>query len=325
MSRRGWALFAVMAVVWGTPYLLIRVAVTELEPVVLVAVRAGLAALLLAPLAVRPGALRAVLRSWRPVLAYTVLEVTGPWLLLSHAEEELPSALTGLLVAAVPLVAAVATRLVGGDDRLTAGRALGLGVGLAGVAVLLGLDVRGAQVGAAVEVGLVALGYGTAPLVVSRSLRDVPPLAVITASLVITAVVYAPFAAASLPARWPSGQVVTSVVLLTVVCTAAAFVVFFALIAEVGPNRALVITFLNPVVALALGIALLDERFTPGMAIGFPLVLLGCWLATRRPAAPGDPAAPADPASREGSAAPAVDEAAPVAAAADDSPGAGPR
>jgi len=289
VTRRGWVLFATMGVLWGLPYLLIRVSVRELSPPTLVFARTALGALLLAPFAVRRGALRPLLARWRPLLAFTVLEVAGPWLLLSDAEQRLRSGLAGLLVAAVPLVAAIASGITG-DDRLSAGRVVGLAVGVLGVAVLLGLDVRGGDLGAAGEIGLVVLGYGTAPLIVSRHLSAVPSLQVIAASLGLTALGYAPLAATHLPARVPSGQVVLSVILLAVLCTAAAFVLFFALIAEAGPNRALVITFVNPAVAVLLGLVLLGEPLTGGTAVGFPLVLLGCWLATRSASPPARPA-----------------------------------
>ncbi len=291
MTRRGWLLFAAMGVLWGLPYLFIRVAVRELAPATLVCARCLLGALLLTPFAVRRGTLAPLLRRWRPLLAFTVLEVTGPWLLLSDAERRLPSSLTGLLVAGVPLVAAVASRLTGAVDRLDAARLAGLGVGLLGVGALVGLDVHGGDLTAAGELGLVILGYGTAPLVISRSLGDVPSLQVIAAALGVTALVYAPVAATHLPTRVPPATVLVSIGLLAVLCTAAAFVLFFALIAEAGPNRALVITFVNPAVAVLLGVLLLGEPLTRGTLVGFPLVLLGCVLATRRGAPRGAVAA----------------------------------
>lgn len=287
MSRRGWLLFVAMCVLWGIPYLLIKVAVEELSPPVLVLFRTGLGALVLLPIALVKGQLGSLRGHWRWLLAFTGLEIAGPWLLLSDAERFLTSSLTGLLIAAVPLVAAVASVVVGSEDRLDRRRGVGLLVGLVGVAVLLGLDLGG-ELRAAFEIGLVVVGYGTAPLIISRKLSDVPPLAVIAASLGITAVFYAPFAAVSWPTSAPSGKVVVSMVILSLACTVVAFLVFFALIAEVGPNRALVITFVNPAVAVLLGIVLLSEPFTIGLALGFPLVLLGCALATRSNAPPAD-------------------------------------
>ena len=282
MSRRGWLLFVAMSVIWGMPYLLIKVAVEELSPAVLVFLRCGLAAALLVPYAAARGQLRPVLRHWRPLLAFTALEMTGPWLLLAYAEQTLSSSLTGLLVAVVPIVAAVAGRLAGEEDRLDAPRVTGMVVGMVGLALLLGLDVGGGELLAVGAVGLVVLGYGTAPLIVTRKLDGVPSSGVSALALLLTALVYAPVAGPRLPGLpVPSGQVVASVVALALVCTVLALLLFFALIREVGPNRALVITFVNPAVAVLLGITLLGEPLTVGTVVGFPLVLLGCVLATR--------------------------------------------
>ncbi len=296
MSRRAWLLFATMCVVWGVPYLLIKVAVAELAPAELVLARTALGAAALLPWAWRTGALRPALAAWRPLLLFAALEMAGPWWLLASAERDLSSSLTGLLVAAVPMVAAVAGRLIGEQDRLDRTRSTGLLVGLAGVGLLLGLDVGGGQVAAVGAVALTVLGYATGPLVVSRALRSVPSVGVNATALAATAVLFAVPAAAQYDG-WPSGRVVLAVLCLGLVCTALALVLFFALIAEAGPHRALVITFVNPAVAVALGILLLDEPFTTGTLAGFPLVLLGCVLATRRsrPARPQPAAEPAVP------------------------------
>ncbi|MCW2601112.1 MAG: cyeA [Frankiales bacterium] len=270
-----------MCVLWGIPYLLIKVAVEDLSPPLVVFARAAIGALVLLPIAAVKGQLTGLRPHWRALLGFTVLEIAAPWVLLTDAERFLTSSLTGLLLAAVPMVAAVASLALGDEERLDRTRVLGLVVGAAGVCVLLGLDLGG-ELRAALEVGLVAVGYGTAPLIVSRKLSDVPSLGVIAPALGITAVVYAPFAAASWPSRVPSGRVLWSVAGLVVACTIVAFLLFFALIAEVGPNRAVVVTFVNPAVAVLLGIVLLAEPFTVGVALGFPLVLVGCILATRQ-------------------------------------------
>ena len=279
MTRRGWLLFTTMCVLWGMPYLLIKVAVEELTPAQLVLLRTGFAALLLLPWAAARGQLGPVLRHWRPLLAFTALELAVPWLLLADAERTLTSSLTGLLVAAVPLVAAFAGRLAGHGERLDRTRLTGLCVGLAGVAALVGIDVRGGDLLSVAEVGVVVVCYAVAPLVISRWLADVPSTGVAAAGLAITAVVYAPLGAPGLEV--PSARVVLAVAVLTLACTVVALLAFFALIAEAGPHRALVITFVNPAVALVLGIVVLGEPLTTGAIVGFPLVLLGCVLATR--------------------------------------------
>lgn len=283
MSRRGWALFIAMSVIWGLPYLLIKVAVGEVSPVLLVFARCVVGAALLLPWTIAKGQLRPALRHWRALLVFTAVEMAAPWLLIAYAEETLSSSLTGLLVAGVPFVAAVAARLVGEEERLTPVRILGMAIGIVGIGVLLGLDVEGAQLLPLLAIGLVLIGYAAGPLVVTRALPDVPGVAASSIALLVTAVVYAPFA---FPELDELGQVSApgwlSLVALGAVCTALALALFFTLIREVGPQRALVITFVNPAVAVLLGVLLLDEPFTLGIALGLPLVLIGCVLATRR-------------------------------------------
>jgi len=271
-----------MAIIWGIPYLLIKVAVADLSPVALVFLRTGLATLMLLPLAAARGSLTPLLRHWKAVLAYTAVEVAVPWLLLANAETRLTSSLTGLLIAAVPLIGAVLALVIGDDDRLDLRRAAGLAIGFVGVAALLGLDFSRVDLLAVAQVGLVTVGYAIGPMIVARRLEGVPSLGVVTASLAITAVLYGPVGVLQLPHALPSWEVIGAVVLLSVVCTALAFLVFFALIGEVGPLRAQAITYVNPAVALAVGVALLGEPFTVGAAVGFGLILLGLLLATRR-------------------------------------------
>ncbi|HYZ76210.1 MAG TPA: DMT family transporter [Gaiellaceae bacterium] len=290
MSRRGALLFAAMCVIWGIPYLMIRVAVRELAPVTLVFLRTGLAALLLVPLAAHRRELRPLLARWRPLFAYTAIEVALPWVLLSHAETKLTSSLTGLLIAAVPLVGALIVTLSGERARLGRRRWLGLGVGLCGVAAIVGLDLGTLDVVALVEIALVAVCYAVGPIILARYLNELPPLGVVAASLALSAIVCAPLAAFRWPSHMPSAHVVESVVGLAVVCSAAAFLLFFALIAEVGPVRATVITYVNPAVAAVAGVVLLDERLTAAMLSGFALVLVGSVLATgRTPEAVAEP------------------------------------
>jgi drug/metabolite transporter (DMT)-like permease len=281
MSRRGWLLFAAMCVIWGVPYLMIRVAVRDVSPGTLVFARTALGALLLLPIAIRRGALRPVLRKWRPLLAYSAIEVAGPWLMLGHAETKLSSSLTGLLIAATPLVGVGLARLQRSEDRVDAGRALGLLLGIGGVVALLGLDVGEVHALPLIEVAITVLCYATGPVLISRYLSDVPVMGVVVLSLAICALGYAPVAALNPPHHLPA-NVVWSVIGLATICTSLAFVLFFALITEIGPARATVITYVNPAVAVLLGVTLLDERFTVGMALGFPLILAGSVLAARK-------------------------------------------
>ena len=289
-----------MCVIWGIPYLLIKIAVSGMTPATLVFLRTGIGALLLLPVAVARREVRAVLPAWRWVIAYTVAELAVPWYLLSSAETRLSSSLSGLLIAAVPLVASVLAWATRSEHRLRGRRLAGLAVGLAGVAVLLGLDVSVRDLGAVGEIGLCTVGYAIGPMIISRKLSRLPPVAVVAASLTFSALVYAPLGIAQLAGSHPGARELASAAGLGVVCTALAFVLFFALIAEIGPIRATVITYFNPAVALLLGVTILGEPLRLGAVLGFALVLAGSYLATRPEpgaAAPGREAR--EPASAE--------------------------
>jgi drug/metabolite transporter (DMT)-like permease len=275
-------LFASMCVIWGLPYLMIRVAVRELTPSTLVFGRTAIASVLLVPAAAYRRELRSLLAVWWPLLLYTVIEIAIPWLLLARAETKLTSSLTGLLIAAVPLVGAVVVRLTGERESMGARRWSGLLIGIAGVGALVGLDLGSVSALPVAEVGAVAVCYAIGPIILFRSLADVPPLGVVAGSLLLAALAYAPLGIAQAPTSMPRASVVLSVIGLAVICTALAFIIFLALIAEVGPVRATVITYVNPAVAAILGVSILGEKVTAGMGVGFVLVLAGCFLATGR-------------------------------------------
>jgi len=280
MTKRAWLLFIALGVLWGMPYLLIRIAVSAVDPLVVAGSRTLLGALLLLPIAWHRKVLLAGFRKWQWLLAYTLLEINIPWLLLGHAETRLNSSTAGLLLAVVPLFAAlIVTRL--GHESLEPRRLLGLGIGFAGVALLVGMDIHFSDLPAVAATMVVALCYAIGPIVVDRKLKDVPAIGVVTASLIVATLLYAPFA----PMVWPEhipASAAWSVVGLGVLCTATAFLVFFALIAEAGPARATVITYVNPAVAIVLGAVVLSEPLTLGMVIGFPLVIVGSVLGTSR-------------------------------------------
>jgi drug/metabolite transporter (DMT)-like permease len=280
MSKRGWILFLSLGVLWGMPYLLIRIAVQEVDPLVVAGTRTLLGALLLLPIALHRKALAPAFRQWKWLLAFTLIEISVPWVLLGHAETRLTSSTAGLLIAVVPLFAAVIVSRLG-HERLEPRRMFGLGLGFAGVALLVGLDIEFTDLLAVAATIVVSLCYAIGPIIIDRKLKDVPAIGVIAASLILATIIYAPF----MPYLWPEHfgvKAAWSVAGLGVLCTAGAFLVFFALIAEVGPARATVITYVNPAVAMILGALVLNEHLTIGMAIGFPLVIAGSYLGTMR-------------------------------------------
>lgn len=281
MSRRGWWMFLAMGLIWGIPYMLIKVAVDEFEPATIVLGRTIIAAAILLPIAAAKGYLRPLLPHWKAILAFTAIEICGPWLLLGYAEQTLSSSLTGLLVAAVPLVGAVLVWATG-HEHVDRRRVAGLLVGFAGVAVLVGIDVGTARIGAILAMAGVAIGYAVGPLILARYLSHLPILGVVAVSSTVAATVYLPVGLAQWPAQTPSPEAWLSVAGLGVVCTGVAFLIFFALIAEVGPARATVITYINPAIAVTLGVVVLNEAFTASIAAGFALILAGSVLATGR-------------------------------------------
>lgn len=291
MTARGWFLFSLMGVVWGIPYLMIKVAVDAVSPSMVVFTRCALGALLLLPFALRQGGLTGTVRAhWRPMLAFACIEIIGPWFTLTDAERHLSSSTAGLLIAGVPIVGVLLARFFGDTERLGARRLTGLALGLGGVTVLTVPHLTGGDARSLGEVLLTVLGYATAPLIAARWLKDVPSLHLTAPCLALAALVYAPAAAASRPSAMPSAQVLAALAGLGVICTAVAFVAFLELIKEAGPTRATVFTYVNPAVAVAAGALFLDEPLTAGVAAAFALILAGSVLATaagpRRPARP---------------------------------------
>ena len=294
MTRRGLILFALLGVAWGIPYLLIKIAVRQLDPAMLVFVRMGLAALILLPVAVARGELAAVLRRWRPLLAFTVVEMVVPQFLLGSAEERLPSSTTGLLIAAVPLAGVGVAFLLGRPERLEPRNWLGIALGMAGVAALVGFAVSGSDLGAFGEVLLVVAGYALGPAILAKWMSDLPAAGVMAVGCALTAAAYAPVVAVTggWPPAWPSASVTVSAVLLAAVCSAGGFTLMAALVAEVGPVRTTTVTYLNPAVAIIAGAVILGEPVTVWAVAGFALILAGCYLvATRRAGRTASPGA----------------------------------
>ncbi len=281
VTRRGLVLFALMSVIWGIPYLFIRVAVEEISPATLVLARTSIAAAMLLPYAIARVDLRAVLARWPWVVAFAAVEIAIPWIALGSAEQHVTSSLAGLLIAGVPLVGTVFALATGGVDRQGRTGLLGLLIGLVGVTAIVWGNFATTDFTALLEIAVVVVGYAVGPAILARRLGGLPSVGVMAMSLTMCALVYVPIAAVQWPTAVPSPNVFAAVLILAVICTAAAFLVFAALIDEVGPVRATVITYVNPAVAAILGVLVLREDFTPAMGLGFVLVILGSTLATR--------------------------------------------
>ncbi len=290
MSRRGWIAFAAMSAIWGVPYLFIKLAVDGGAPPAWVAfARVALAAVVLLALAARAGVLAALRGHLRWLLALAVAEIAIPFPAVAYSEQHLPSSTAAILIASVPLLIALLSLRFEEAERPTAVRLAGLVLGFAGVVALVGVDVsqRPGELPGVLAALAAAAGYAVGPLVLKRHLISLDPRATMGAALAIAALLIAPAAALSVPPRLPSAGAIASIAVLGLLCTALAFVIFNVLIAEVGPARSSVITYVNPVVAVALGVTLLGEQPDAGTVAGLLLVLAGSWLATDGRLPPG--------------------------------------
>jgi drug/metabolite transporter (DMT)-like permease len=283
-------LFALMSVIWGIPYLFIRIAVAEVSPAFLVLARTAIAAAILLPIALVRVDLRPIIARWRWLAAFAAIEIAIPWILLGSAEQKVSSSLAALLIAAVPLVGVVIALLTGRSERLGPTGMLGLLVGLVGVAAIARGDFGTTDPIALVQLAIVAVCYAAGPVILVRRLDGLSSVGVMALSLTLTFLVYVPIGLLQWPAAVPSSAVIGSIVTLGVLCTAIAFLLFAALIDAVGPVRATVITYVNPAVAAVAGVVVLNETLTPAMIVGFGLVTIGSVLATRRPGASRDEA-----------------------------------
>jgi drug/metabolite transporter (DMT)-like permease len=283
MSARAWVSFAAVSTLWGMPYLFIKVAVDDgVPPILLAWVRVVLGACVLLGLAWRAGTLRTLRGRWRWLAVFGVAEVAVPFPLIAAGERHVASSLAAIIVAAAPLFVALLALRFDASERVTGRRLVGLLVGLTGVVALVGIDVAGRadELLGALAVLTAAFGYAVGPMVLKRHLADLDPRASMGAALLVAAVALSPAAAVSVPSSVPSTSALVSLAVLGLFCTAAAFVFYGALVAEAGPGRALVITYVAPVVALALGVAVLGEHVGTGAVVGLLLILAGSWLST---------------------------------------------
>jgi drug/metabolite transporter (DMT)-like permease len=284
VTRRGIILFLALGFAWGIPYLFIKIAVAELDPTMVVLGRSALAALLLLPLAIYRKQVLPVLKRWRPVLAYTIIEIIVPWFFLSSAEQKLSSSTAGLLIAAVPLAGIAVAFAMGRPAAMSRWNWLGILVGMLGVAAIVGLDVGGSDLFAVLELAVVVVGYALGPAILSRWMPDLPGVGVVAVSLAGAAIVYVPIVlvTGSWPSAVPSVPVIVAIVVLAVVCSALAFLLLIALVSEIGPVKSTAITYLNPAVAILLGALVLGEQITVWTLVGFALVLGGSYLVTKK-------------------------------------------
>jgi drug/metabolite transporter (DMT)-like permease len=279
-----------MATLWGIPYLFIKLAIDDgVPPIFLAWARIVLAAVVLLVLAWRARTLRTVAGAWRWIVIFAIVEISLPFPLIAYGEQHVDSSLAAIIIAAAPLLVALLALLVAPAERASGGRAVGLVVGFVGVVVLMGLDVSGSsnELLGGLAILAAAAGYAAGPMIMRLRLAGIDARATMGTSLGIAALVLTPFAALDPPESAPTPTAWLSIVVLGLLCTALAFLVYSVLVADVGPGRAIVITYVAPVVALALGVAVLHERPGPGAIAGLLLILAGSWISTDGRMPPG--------------------------------------
>lgn len=282
MSRRSWIQFGFLAAFWGASYLFIKVALDDVfEPPMIVFLRTALAALVLVPFALKSGALGA-LRGRLGVVAFlALLQVAAPFMLISFGQEHISSSLAGILVATAPIFTFLLAIWISQEERPQGIGLAGVGLGIVGVVVLLGIDAGGgaAALAGGLMVVLASLGYALGAYYLKRTLSGIEPVAIVAATMAASALIAAPVAAFSLPTAAPSLAAVASLTALGVVGTGVSFVLFYSLIATVGPAKASLVAHIAPGFAVVYGVVLLDESFTVATAGGLLLIVSGSWLA----------------------------------------------
>ena len=289
MSRRGWFLFILVGFLWGVPYLFIKVAVDPnngFSPAAVVCLRTAIGAAILIPLSIRNGQLKAALRGIKYVAPYALLEMIGPWILIGTAEQKISSGLAGLLIASVPIWATIFASMRGDKTVWHHKRLMGIIIGFIGLIAVVGIEsIKGSSDPLSIGMVLVAaIGYSYAVMMVQGALPHVSGIAINALAMAITAIFYLPLTVIQWPTHEISTSAINAIIGLGVLSTGAAFVAFFTLSAIIGVARGSLVTYLNTAFAVVLGVIILDEPFTTGMALGLPLVLIGSYFASRKPA-----------------------------------------
>lgn len=288
MSRKGWALFALVGVLWGVPYLFMKVAVDELSTPVIVFSRLLIGALVLIPIAIHQKTLRIALQYWPYIAVYAILEMVIPWTLITNAQKDLSSGVVALLVATVPIWATLFAHHTGDSTAAHRTRIFGIGIGFVGIAFLVGFETLNdfGNARALIQVLIASISYAYAVNMITRKAPNTSGIAINGLAMVLSTIIFAPFAITHMPTETPSTNAILATVGLGIICTAVAFWIFFLVLEEIGAARASLVVYPNTAVAVVLGIFLLDEKITLAIAFGLPMVLLGSYFASRKPAAP---------------------------------------
>ena len=288
MSRKGWGLFALVGVLWGVPYMFMKIAVEELAVPVIVFSRLFIGALVLIPLAIHQKTIAVALKFWPYIAFYAVLEMVIPWTLITTAQKDLSSGVVALLVATVPIWATLFAHHTGDSTAAHRTRIFGIALGFIGIAFLVGFESLNdvGNIRALIQVLIASVSYAYAVNMITRKAPGTSGIAINGIAMSLSALLFAPFALTHLPRTAPSTEAIMATIGLGIICTALAFWVFLLVLDEIGPARASLVVYPNTAVAVVLGIFLLDESLTLAIAIGLPMVLLGSYFASRKPEAP---------------------------------------
>lgn len=281
MTRRSWLALLLLGSLWGASYMFIKVSLDDLSPAMIVFLRTALAALVLVPLAMRAGALSGIGGALGMIAVLALVQVAAPFMLISAGEQEISSSLTGILVSSMPLFTALLAIWVDHSERSTGPRALGLGLGFLGVALLIGVDVDGGPYAllGAIAVTLAGLGYAIGSFIVKRSSVTLAPVGIAAATMVASTVFVAPPALLSAPSEVPGLDTVGAMLALGLLGTGLAFAIFYTLTSTIGPARVSLVTYIAPVFAVFYGVVLLNEPVSVGTFAGLALIVGGSWIA----------------------------------------------
>lgn len=284
MTRKHWGQFILVGFLWGVPYLFMRVAVREFDPSVVVFGRVVIGAAILFPIAISRGVVRVTLAGFKWILVYAILEMCGPWYLITHAEQKVNSGLAGLLVATVPIWSTIYSSMAGDKTVWHAKRLLGIIMGFSGLVLIVGIETLSgaADTLSIFQLILAAILYSTAMAIILHKMPNGDGVAINAIAMAITAVIFAPTALTNWPRSTPSISALRSLFGLGILSTGLAFMVYFKLVREIGQARGSLVTYLNTAFAVVLGVVILREPLTIGILTGLPLVLTGSYLASRK-------------------------------------------
>jgi drug/metabolite transporter (DMT)-like permease len=310
---------AVLAATWGASYLFIKVGLRDLDAAQVVCVRTALGALVLLPIALRSGALPLLLQRKGAAVVIAIVQVVIPFLLISVGENHIDSALAGILVASAPIFTALLATRFDHAEKSSGWGAIGILVGILGVVLLFGVDLSGDSTELLAGGGILIAGlcYAVGAMLIKRNMAGVPPAGVVASTMSISAVVTLPLAVLHPPTSLGL-DAAASMVALGALGTGLAFLIFYTLIADLGPRRASLVAYIAPGFSVVYGAALLDESITVATIGGLALILAGSWMGAegRAPWQRKPPAAAAPPVpSPEPHAAPAGAPAAPAVGA----------